>query len=242
MLLIVGLGNPGSKYAENRHNIGFMAVDEIVRRHNFLPERKRFQALTHEGILGGEKVLIIKPQTYMNKSGLSVQMAASFYKIAPENIIVLYDELDLAPGKMKTKLGGGAAGHNGIRSIAQTLGPDFHRIRIGIGHPGKQSLVHSHVLGNFYKIDLEWLDPLLEAMSEEANWLGAKDITRFQSEVSRRINPNHPKTSDSNNKPMSMEKTLASTKKIRASTAPTGPLADALMKFRNKNKKKPGDI
>ena len=241
MLLIVGLGNPGDKYAGNRHNIGFMAVDEIVRRHNFLPERSRFQSLAHEGMLGGTKVLVMKPQTYMNKSGLAVQLAAKFYKIAPEDIIVLYDELDLAPGKIKTKLGGGTAGHNGIRSITQHIGADFHRVRIGIGHPGKQSLVHNHVLGDFYKIDLEWLEPLLEAMAAEADWLGQNDLTRFQSEVARRLNPNHPGSETKNEKESVASKRPASTKKIRKPAVPSGPMADALMKFRASSKKKSGD-
>lgn len=241
MLLIVGLGNPGSQYAENRHNVGFMAVDEIVRRHNFLPPRTRFQALTYEGMLGGRKVMIIKPQGYMNKSGHSVQLAAKFYKVPPENVIVIYDELDLAPGKIKTKLGGGAAGHNGIRSLTQHIGADFHRVRIGIGHPGNQKLVHSHVLGDFYKIDLEWLDPLLQAMAEEAHWLGLNDITRFQSEVARRLNPNSPSPDPKKEKQETAAQKPASTNKIRTSAAPSGPLADAMMKFRASQKKKQGD-
>lgn len=233
MLLIVGLGNPGRQYAENRHNIGFMAVDTIVRRHNFLPERSRFQALTHEGTMGNAKVIIMKPQTFMNESGRSVQEAAKFYKIAPENIIVLYDELDVATGKIKTKFGGGHAGHNGIRSLTAHIGPDFHRVRIGIGHPGDKNLVHGHVLSDFAKKDSTWLEPLLDAIADNANWLGHCDLARFQSEVARQIKPNPTDTDKEIKKTSTANKSAtAKTVKLSASPAPksetAGPMADAL--------------
>ncbi len=234
MLLIVGLGNPGDKYAGNRHNIGFMAVDEIVRRHNFLPERSRFQSLTHEGTLGGTKVLVIKPQTFINESGRAVSEAAKFYKIAPQNIIVLYDELDVAAGKIKTRQGGGHAGHNGIRSLMAHMGPDFHRIRIGIGHPGDKDLVHNHVLSDFGKRDSLWLNPLLDAIADNAIWLGSGDVTRFQSEVARQVNPpressgkKNTVTSDADHKPAVAKSVKLSASPIKKATA-EGPMADAL--------------
>jgi PTH1 family peptidyl-tRNA hydrolase len=153
MHLLVGLGNPGPKYAGNRHNIGFMAVDEIVRRHGFSAWRRRYQGEAAEGTLAGEKVLALKPATYMNESGRSVGEAARFFDIDPAQVIVFYDEIDLIEGKLRVKFGGGAAGHNGIRSIIAHLGPHFQRVRIGIGHPGEKSLVHPHVLGDFAKAD-----------------------------------------------------------------------------------------
>ncbi len=143
MLLFVGLGNPGAKYVGNRHNIGFMAVDEIVRRHNFSPWRKKFQSDMSEGLLSGEKVMVLKPQTYMNESGRAVGDAVRFHNIPLGNVYVFYDELDLEPGKLRVKLGGGAAGHNGIRSIAAHITPEFKRVRLGIGHPGDKDLVHA---------------------------------------------------------------------------------------------------
>ena len=231
MLLIVGLGNPGDKYAGNRHNIGFMAVDEIVRRHNFLPARNRFQAITHEGTLGDSKVLIIKPQTFMNESGRAVAEAAKFYKIKPENIITLYDELDVAAGKIKTRLGGGHAGHNGIRSLMAHMGPDFHRIRIGIGHPGDKALVHAHVLSDFYKKDSVWLEPLLDAIADNASWLGNTDITRFQSEVARQVNPPRESTGTKKEQSNSERKPAVKTNN-KISANPEGPMANALRKLK----------
>ena len=146
MWLIVGLGNPGSQYKRNRHNIGFMAVDEIVRRHDLSSSKKKFQALLSEGEIVGEKVLVLKPQTYMNLSGQSVQAAASFYKIPLDHVVVFHDELDLAFGKIRVKFSGGAAGHNGLRSIDDHLGKDYWRVRLGIGHPGEKEFVTQHVL------------------------------------------------------------------------------------------------
>lgn len=187
MLLLVGLGNPGRDYAGHRHNVGFMAVDAIASRHGFSPWKKQFKAEIADGVLrtpeGPKKVLALKPQTYMNLSGEAVQAAAHFYRIEPRDIAVLYDELDLAAGKIRAKTGGGAAGHNGIRSIAGHIGPDFRRIRIGIAHPGDRARVTGHVLGNFSKDDQAWLDPLLDAIAEAAPFLAMNDDVRFMNKV-----------------------------------------------------------
>jgi peptidyl-tRNA hydrolase, PTH1 family len=192
MLLFVGLGNPGSKYAGNRHNIGFMAVDEIVRRHNFSSWRKKFQSEMSEGVLAGEKVLVLKPQTYMNESGRAVGDAVRFHNIPLENVYVFYDELDLEPGKLRVKLGGGAAGHNGIRSIAAHITPDFKRVRLGIGHPGVKDLVQPHVLSDFAKSDREWLSKLLEGVADEVELLAEAKDEKFQSKVALVLNPPRP--------------------------------------------------
>ncbi|HEU0018312.1 MAG TPA: aminoacyl-tRNA hydrolase, partial [Methyloceanibacter sp.] len=161
MKLFVGLGNPGAEYAFNRHNVGFMAADAIASEHGFPAWRKRFSGLTAEGKLGREQVLLLKPQTYMNESGRSVGEAARFYKLGLDEVIVFHDELDLVPGKVRVKTGGGSAGHNGLRSITAHLGNDYVRVRIGIGHPGSKELVTNWVLQNFVKSDREWLEPLL---------------------------------------------------------------------------------
>jgi peptidyl-tRNA hydrolase, PTH1 family len=192
MLLFVGLGNPGAKYAGNRHNIGFMAVDEIVRRHNFSSWRKKFQSEMSEGVLAGEKVLVLKPQTYMNESGRAVGDAVRFHNIPLENVYVFYDELDLEPGKLRVKLGGGAAGHNGIRSIAAHITPDFKRVRLGIGHPGMKDLVQPHVLSDFAKSDREWLSKLLEGVADEVELLAEAKDEKFQSKVALVLNPPRP--------------------------------------------------
>jgi PTH1 family peptidyl-tRNA hydrolase len=185
----VGLGNPGSKYAGNRHNIGFMAVDEIVRRHGFSAWRKRFQGEVAEGTLGGEKVLVLKPLTYMNESGRSVGEAMRFYDIDPSQVIVFYDELDLEPGKVRVKLGGGAAGHNGIRSMIAHAGPHFVRVRLGIGHPGDKTMVQPHVLSDFAKADRAWLEPLLDAVAVNIDLLVKGEEGSFQNKVHLALNP-----------------------------------------------------
>jgi peptidyl-tRNA hydrolase, PTH1 family len=184
MLLIAGLGNPGPQYQNHRHNVGFMAADAISRRHSFSPWSKKFSALVAEGRLGGEKVLLMKPQTFMNRSGQAVGEAMRFYKLQPSDLIVLYDELDLAPAKVRVKRGGGAGGHNGIRSIAAHCGEDYRRVRIGIGHPGDKARVTGHVLGDFAKADHEWLDPLLDAIADNAGMLAANDDSGFMNRVS----------------------------------------------------------
>lgn len=183
MKLIAGLGNPGGKYAANRHNIGFMAVDEIARRHGFSPWRRRFSGQVAEGRLGGDKVVLLKPTTYMNESGRSVGEAMRFFKLAPQDVIVIHDELDLAPGKLRLKTGGGHAGHNGLRSIIAHIGADFHRLRLGIGHPGDKRAVHGYVLRDFPKAEREWLEPLIAAVADEADLLVKGDFAGFLNRV-----------------------------------------------------------
>jgi peptidyl-tRNA hydrolase, PTH1 family len=169
MLLWVGLGNPEPGMARNRHNIGFMAVDTIAIKYGFSPWRQRFKGLVSEGSVAGEKILALKPQTYMNESGVSVQQASAFYKLPPEDITAFHDELDLVPGKVRVKRGGGAAGHNGLRSMDRILGTqDYWRVRLGIGHPGQKERVLGHVLSDFMKEDREWLLPVLDAVADAA--------------------------------------------------------------------------
>ncbi|MBT4699801.1 MAG: aminoacyl-tRNA hydrolase [Rhodospirillaceae bacterium] len=189
MLLIVGLGNPGSQYSKNRHNIGFMAVDEIVRRHGFGAFRAKFQGELAEGKVGTQKVLALKPMTFMNESGRSVAQAVKFYKIAPEDVIILHDELDLAAGKLRVKSGGGHGGHNGLRSIHAQIGPDYRRIRLGIGHPGDKAKVTSHVLKDFAKADGEWLEPELEAIADHFDTVINGEDANFMTEVARVMKP-----------------------------------------------------
>lgn len=189
MILLVGLGNPGEKYARNRHNIGFMAADEIVRRHSFSPPRARFQGLVSEGTLAGDKAIVLKPTTYMNESGRAVGEAMRFYKLTPADIVVFYDELDLEAGKLRIKTGGGAAGHNGIRSIAAHIGPDFRRVRLGIGHPGEKERVLGHVLGDFAKADAAWLEALLDAIADGAPLLAEGKDATFANKVHLALNP-----------------------------------------------------
>ena len=194
MLLLVGLGNPGPEYAANRHNIGFMVADEIVRRHGFSSYRKRFQGLVSEGRIGGRKVLVLKPQTYMNESGRSVGAAKRFYDVPAEDVVVLHDEIDLAPGKVRVKTGGGHAGHNGLRSIQAHIGPDFRRVRIGVGHPGQKARVKGHVLKNFAKADQAWVDKLIDAMAAAADDLAAGDDANVMNRVAMALAPPKPKT------------------------------------------------
>jgi PTH1 family peptidyl-tRNA hydrolase len=184
MLLWVGLGNPEPGMARQRHNIGFMAIDVIARRHGFSPWRQRFKGHVAEGVVGGEKILALKPMTYMNVSGESVQAAAAFFKIPASGITVFHDELDLAPGKVRAKRGGGAAGHNGLRSMDQMLGTqDYWRVRLGIGHPGDKARVTGHVLGDFAKADLDWLLPCLDAVADEAALLAAAKPEDFMTRI-----------------------------------------------------------
>lgn len=192
MLLLVGLGNPGEKYADNRHNIGFKAIDEIARLHNFPEFKTKFQAELSEGRLGGEKCLLMKPQTYMNLSGQAVGEAARFYKIEPENVIVIHDELDLDFGKIRMKKGGGAAGHNGLKSIMSHLSPDFHRLRLGIGHPGKKEEVHDHVLKNFAKSDQDFIEDMLEAIAKHAPLLADAQHATFANKIHLDLAPTKP--------------------------------------------------
>lgn len=195
MLLLVGLGNPGPKYAGNRHNIGFMAVDAIARAHGFGPWKKKFQGELAEGHIDGVRTLLLKPQTFMNESGRSVGEAANFHKLNATDIVVFYDEIDLAPGRFRMKTGGGAAGHNGIRSIiASPVGEGFRRGRMGVGHPGQKELVQHHVLSDFHKAEADWLQKLLDACAKAAPLLAKGEDERFQGEVMRlapaeKVNP-----------------------------------------------------
>ena len=186
MLLLVGLGNPGAKYAGNRHNIGFMAVDAIARAHGFGPWKKKFRSEVAEGKIDGVRALILKPQTYYNDSGHAVAEAARFYKISAPQIVVFYDEIDLAPGRFRMKTGGGAAGNNGIRSIAAWVDDDnFRRARLGTGHPGQAELVHGHVLSDFHKADRAWVEKLLGAVAQAAPMLARGEDDKYQAEVMR---------------------------------------------------------
>ncbi|MFM7304059.1 MAG: aminoacyl-tRNA hydrolase [Alphaproteobacteria bacterium] len=183
-MLWVGLGNPGSEHARQRHNIGFMALDEIARRHGFGPWRKRFKGEVAEGAIGGQRIIALKPQTYMNASGDSVQQAATFLKIPPANVVAFHDELDLAPGKLRVKLGGGVAGHNGLRDMRRAFAsPDFWRVRMGIGHPGHKDAVTGHVLGNFAKLDQAWLEKLLDAVADAAPMLASLKTEDFMTRI-----------------------------------------------------------
>lgn len=188
-LLVVGLGNPGPRYQANRHNIGFMAVDAIARRHRFAPFRARFQGELAEGELNGTRVLVLKPMTFMNESGRSVAAAARYFKIPPERIVVFHDEIDLAAGKIRVKDGGGHAGHNGLRSLHAHLGPGYRRVRLGIGHPGEKERVVGYVLDDFAKADAAWLDPLLEAIAEMFPELAKGNAAGFMSKVALALNP-----------------------------------------------------
>ena len=183
MKLFVGLGNPGAQYARHRHNVGYVVLDRIAAAHGLGPWRKRFQGETAEGTLGGERVVLLKPTTYMNDSGRSVGEAARFLKIPVENIYVFHDEIDLAPAKLKVKAGGGNAGHNGLRSLTAHLGNEYNRVRIGVGHPGTKDAVAHYVLRDFAKVEYTWLDPLLDAMADAAPLLAKGDSARFLSQV-----------------------------------------------------------
>jgi peptidyl-tRNA hydrolase, PTH1 family len=193
MFLFAGLGNPGSQYASNRHNVGFMAADVLASTHGFGPWKKKFQGALCDGVINGQKVLLLKPQTFMNESGRSVGEAVRFHNIPLQHVLVFYDELDLEPGKVRVKLGGGAAGHNGIRSISAHITPEFKRVRLGIGHPGDKKLVQPHVLGDFAKSDKEWLVAMLDAVADNAPMLVKGDDSQFQSAVHLKVNPAPPR-------------------------------------------------
>jgi peptidyl-tRNA hydrolase, PTH1 family len=183
MLLLVGLGNPGSRYAGNRHNIGFMVVDAIARRQGFAPWRRRFQGLAAEGLLGGERTLLLLPGTYMNESGRAVADAAHFYKVGLTDVVVFHDEIDLAPGKVRVKAGGGVAGHNGLRSITEHIGNDYRRVRIGVGHPGAKEMVHAHVLNDFAKDERPWVEALCGLVADNADLLAKRQDASFQNKL-----------------------------------------------------------
>ncbi|MDO9414798.1 aminoacyl-tRNA hydrolase [Pararhizobium sp.] len=234
MLVIAGLGNPGPKYANNRHNIGFMAVDAIQRRHSFSPWSKKFKAEISEGELGGERVLLMKPQTFMNLSGEAVGEAMRFYKLGPENVLAIYDELDLTPAKARIKTGGGHGGHNGIKSLDAHCGREYRRLRLGIGHPGSKEQVHNHVLGDFAKVDRIWLEPLLDALANHADMLVKGEDSQFLNKLTLATGGAQEKEEPA--KPAAKShihqaRNSAQPKKLPAS----GPMADILKKmFGNK--------
>lgn len=188
MQIWAGLGNPGASYALHRHNVGFMALDVLADAHDFSPWTKKFRSLVADGRIGRNRVVLLKPQTFMNDSRDAVQQALKFYKLDVDALTVFHDELDLAPMKVKVRVGGGLAGHNGLRSIDAGLGPDFRRVRIGIGHPGHKDRVTPYVLGNYAKSEMDALSDMLAAISNESEWLADGDDARFMSEVARRIN------------------------------------------------------
>ena len=238
MKLFVGLGNPGAKYAGNRHNIGFMALDRIAADHGFGPWRKAHQGLVSEGRLGSEKVVLLKPETFMNLSGQSVRSAVDFWKLTPADIVVFHDELDLAPGKCRVKQGGGHAGHNGLRSIHGHIGEAYGRVRLGIGHPGHKDAVAHYVLHDFAKADGDWLDDLLRGLSDGAPTLAAGDGSRFMSAVALRTAPPRP-SSRAREKPVGGECLLrqvpqrpATARSRGRGTAPRSPMQRLLDKFR----------
>ena len=187
MQIWVGLGNPGAQYALHRHNVGFIALDALAEVHGFGPWQKKFRSLVADGRIGRHRLLLVKPQTFMNDSGDAVQQALNFFKADETALTVFHDELDLAPFKLKVRTGGGLAGHNGLRSINASLGPNFRRVRLGIGHPGHKDRVTGHVLGNYAKSEMEPLSDLLGALSAEADWLADGDDVRFMNEVARRL-------------------------------------------------------
>ena len=187
MQLWVGLGNPGTQYALHRHNVGFMVIDALEEVHGFPAPKQKFQGWAIDGQLAGEKLLLLKPATFMNESGRAVGEAMRFFKLEPSDVTVFHDELDLEAFKVKVKVGGGTAGHNGLRSIDAHIGPDFRRVRIGIGHPGHKSRVHGHVLGNYAKAEIDDLAEMLGAIAAEADWLAEGNDPRFMSELALRI-------------------------------------------------------
>lgn len=238
MRLFVGLGNPGAKYAQNRHNIGFMAVDQIASDHGFAPWRAKFQAQVSEGRLGSEKVVLLKPETFMNLSGQSVGEAMRFYKLTPDDVVVFHDELDIAPGKCRVKTGGGHAGHNGLRSIHAHIGADYHRVRLGIGHPGHKDRVAGYVLGDFAKADQDWLDDLLRGIGDGAPALATGDTGKFTNAVALRVAP--PRSSTGTAGPKGAPKGEAAKPKPEPAAAPTpepedtrSPLEKLVDKFRS---------
>jgi PTH1 family peptidyl-tRNA hydrolase len=236
VLLIAGLGNPGSQYAANRHNIGFMAADEIHRRHSFSPWTKKFQSLIADGTIDGERTILIKPQTFMNLSGQAVGEAMRFYKLALHDLVVIYDELDLAPGKVRVKTGGGSGGHNGIKSIDAHCGKDYRRVRIGIGHPGVKEMVTNHVLGNFAKSDNEWLQPLFDAIAANAGLLAKKDDAGFMNRVSLAVGTGSKFDREKAEKPISKSTGQSHIRQARSqkpaiAIPKSGPMAEMLNKL-----------
>ncbi len=243
MKLLVGLGNPGKKYTGNRHNIGFMAVEEIARAHGFAPWRSRFKGEVSEGLINSKKCLLLKPHTYMNLSGDAVHEAAQFYKIPNQDIIVLHDEIDLAPGKIKVKSGGGNAGHNGLKSISQHMDNDYIRVRLGVGRPADKGDVANYVLRDFAKAEADWLDDLLRAVARHAGYLIDDDNSGFMSHVGQDLRPSGNEKSDQNpdkseekprGKQARVDDKTAGKESRGASTDKKGALGAALAKWLKK--------
>ena len=232
MMLFVGLGNPGGKYAGNRHNVGFMAVDRIAADHGAGPWRAKFQGQVAEARLGDRKVLLLKPATFMNESGRSVREALGFHKIEPTDMTVFHDELDLAPGKCRVKSGGGHAGHNGLRSIHAHIGPHYDRVRIGIGHPGHKDAVAGYVLRDFAKSDADWLDDLLRGVSDGAPALAAGDPARFLNAVALRTAPPRSGGGTGPGKPEAGRDPAAPADRTPDDRADGGPFARLAERFR----------
>ncbi|KAB2695306.1 aminoacyl-tRNA hydrolase [Ochrobactrum sp. Kaboul] len=249
MLLIAGLGNPGPKYAHNRHNIGFMAADEIFRRHRFSNWQKKFQAEIADGVIDGEKVLLIKPQTFMNLSGQSIGEAMRFYKLTSADLVVIYDELDLIPGKLRIKTGGGSGGHNGIKSIDAHVqsfpgSQNYRRMRLGIGHPGAKELVHNYVLGDFAKADNEWLDTLLGAVADNVGLLAKPgDDNSFMNRIALAMGDGNQRPSGFKADPAQLDKAppkaqshirQARQNQKKPAIPESGPMAEMLKKLLGK--------
>jgi peptidyl-tRNA hydrolase, PTH1 family len=237
MQLLVGLGNPGDKYSGNRHNIGFMAIDAIAGRHRVAAFKQKFRGLIAEGNIGGDKVLLLKPQTYMNNSGESIHEVVGFYKLEPEDVTVLYDEIDLMPGKVRIKRGGGNGGHNGLRSIDPQIGTEYRRVRLGVGHPGHKDGVMPHVLGDFSKADRAWLDPLLAALADNADLLIKGDDNTLMNKLAIAVQgdgaerPARPATADPTRPKAQSHIRAARPKPPPAEVPETGPMAAMLKKI-----------
>ncbi|WP_299402974.1 aminoacyl-tRNA hydrolase [uncultured Roseobacter sp.] len=237
MKLIVGLGNPGAKYARHRHNIGFMALDRMAEDHGFSPWKGKHQGNITEGRFGSDRAVLLKPETFMNNSGQSVQAAMRFYKLDPEDVVVLHDEIDLAPGKVKHKVGGGHAGHNGLRSVHAHIGPDYARVRLGVGHPGHKDRVPAYVLHDFAKTDEAWLDDVLRGVSDGAPFLAAGDPSKFMNAVALRVSPPRSGTGQKAPKPKAsaeaVQKPVAATPEpAEAGTESKSAIQKLLERFR----------
>ena len=235
MKLFVGLGNPGAQYAQNRHNIGFMALDRIAEDHGFGPWKARFQAQVSEGRLGGDKLVLLKPQTFMNLSGQAVGEAMRYLKLTPADVVVFHDELDLAPGKLRLKDGGGHAGHNGLRSIHQHIGEAYHRVRLGVGHPGHKDRVSGYVLSDFAKQEEKWLDDLMRGVSDGAPFLAAGDGAKFTNAVALRTSGAKKPKAEKPAKPVKADLPLPD-RTGAAETGDTGDDRSALQKLMDKFK------
>ena len=236
MLFIAGLGNPGRQYAGHRHNIGFMAADAIATEHGFGAWTKKHGAEIAEGRLGTEKVLLIKPQAYMNESGRAVGEALRFYKAEPGDLVVMHDELDLPPGKVRIKTGGGNGGHNGLRSIDSHVGKDYRRIRLGIGHPGHKDRVTGHVLGDFAQADHDWLDPLLEALARNADLIASGEDAVLVNRLSIQTDSNEPPGAKGSDKAKPKGQShIRQARQGGAKAEPSGPMADMLKRLFGKS-------